>query len=135
MHKAKEYLLEYRKARRRADRINEQIEELRVKYALPSAIRYSDMPKAKNSEHDLSDYMVRLDELTGYLVTAYCKCIGIEGDILKRLDMMESEAERDLLRMRYIDGMSWKRIITALSYSDRHVYRLHGDALNHFPLP
>lgn len=135
MHKAKEYLLRYGKAHERARRINEQIEELKAKYALPMSPELSDMPKAHNSEHDLSEYAAKLDELTGYLVTAYCRQIGIEGDILKRLDSMENDTERELLRMRYIKMMDWKEIMSCMTYTDRHIYRLHGDALDHFPLP
>ncbi len=135
MHKAKAYLSKYLIAKRRADRINEQIEEIRARYALPMSPELSDMPKAHNTERDLSDYMARLDELTGYLITQYCKCIGIEGDILKRLDLMENESERELLRLRYINGLDWKDLMEMIPYSDRHVYRLHGDALDHFPLP
>ena len=135
MHKAKEYLLKYQAARRRAERIERQIRELKEKYSLPSAIQYSDMPKSPNVEHDLSEYAAKLDELVGYLVKTYSVCIGIEGDILKRLDSMEDETERELLRMRYIKMMDWKEIITCMPYSERSVYYIHGRALNHFPLP
>lgn len=134
MHKAKKYLLEYRKAEERAKKIEEQINELRAKYALPSAIQYSDMPKAHNTEHDLSDFMVKLDELTDYLVKAYTKCVGLKVDVLKRLDCMEKDTEKELLWMLYIDGMEWKEVIEIMPYSERHIYRLHGLALNHFPL-
>ena len=135
MHKAKEYLLKYQAARRRAERIERQIRELKEKYSLPSAIRYSDMPKSLNVEHDLSDYAAKLDELVGYLVKTYSVCIGIEGDILKRLDMMEDEKEAELLRLKYIQGLTWTEIATTTPYYIRHIYRIHGKALDHFPLP
>lgn len=137
---AKEYLLRYRDAYREAQDIERQITQLRLKYALPSAIQYSDMPKAHNTEHDLSDYMVKLDELTDGLVSQYCKCIGIEGDILQRIDRMTDQAERQVLRLRYTHItdkgrlMAWNEIAEHMSYSYMNATRIHGRALQHFPM-
>ena len=64
---AKEYLLQYKEAYREAQEIELQITQLRLKYALTAPIQLSDMPKAHNTEHDLSDYAAKLDDLTRYL--------------------------------------------------------------------
>ena len=93
------------------------------------------MPKTHNSEHDLSDYVAKMDELTDWLIAKYTRCMGIEGDILERLDRMEKQEEREVLRMRYIDGYRWDEIADKLHYTYRHVTRLHGTALLHFPMP
>lgn len=131
----KEYLQRYHTAKREAQDLELRITRLRLKYAFPSAIQCSDMPKAHDSNRDLSDYMVKLDDLENYLVEKYCQCVGIESDILHRLDAMEVQAEREVLRYRYIDGMTWEKIASTLSYDLRHIYRIHGNALQHFPLP
>ena len=137
---AKEYLLRYKDAYREAQDIELKITQLRLKYALPSAIEYSDMPKARNVEHDLSDYMAKVEELTDYLVQKYCKCVGIEGDILKRLDRMEDTLERQVLRYRYTYVtdrgrlMSWDEVAERMNYSVMNVTRIHGRALQHFPM-
>ena len=39
-----------------------------------------------------------------------------------------------MLKLRYLDCLSWERVQELLSrsgvfYSDRHIYRLHGEAL------
>lgn len=36
---------------------------------------------------------------------------------------------RQVLRLRYIDGMSWQDVAAACCYSQRYVYKLHGWAL------
>lgn len=131
---AKEYLLRYRAVKREIEDIDMRMAKLRLKYAAPSAIDYSDMPKAHNSEHDLSDYMAKMDELTDYLISKYTRLRGVEVDIYKRLDRMTDQTERDILRSRYIDGMSWEKIAAKLNYSVRNVTRLHGLALQHFPM-
>jgi len=137
---AKEYLLQYRDAYREAQELELRITQLRLKYGYPSAIQYDDMPHAHNSNRDLSDYMAKLDELTGYLVDKYCKCMGIEGDILKRIDRMEHAEERQVLRYRYtvIDDkgklMKWEDVGERVGYVRETVTRIHGKALQHFPM-
>ena len=131
---AKEHLQQYRHIQREIEDIDRRMAQIRLKYAAPSAINYSDMPKAHNSEHDLSDYIVKMDELTDYMISKYTRLRGIEVDIYMRVDRMENQKERELLRYRYIDGMTWTAIAEALDTTERNVYFIHGRALRHFPM-
>ena len=131
---AKEYLQQYRHIQREIEDIDRRMAQIRLKYAAPSAINYSDMPKAHNSEHDLSDYIVKMDELTNYMISKYTRLRSIEVDIYMRVDRMENQKERELLRYRYIDGMTWTEIADALDTTERNVYFIHGRALRHFPM-
>lgn len=131
---AKEYLLQYQQIQREIEDIDRRMAQVRLKYAAPSAINYSDMPKAHNSNHDLSDYVAKMDELTDYMISKYNRLRGIEIDIYMRVDRMENQQERELLRYRYIDGMTWTKIADALGTTERNVYFIHGRALRHFPM-
>ena len=137
---AKEYLLQYKEAYREAQEIELQITQLRLKYALTAPIQLSDMPKAHNTEHDLSDYAAKLDDLTQYLADKYSRCMAIEKDILKRIDRMEDNVERQVLRYRYTNItekgrlMSWEGVAEMVGYTRRMVTNIHGHALCHFPL-
>ena len=91
---AREYLLEYRSAKREAADMELRLTQLRLKYALPKAIQYSTMPSAHDHNRDLSDYMAAFEELEDYLIKKHTNCIGKEVDIYMRLDMMEDELER-----------------------------------------
>ena len=140
---AREYLTRYRDAVRESREIELKITQLRLRYGAPSAINYSDMPKAHNTEHDLSDYMAKLDELTDLLYAKWERCLGIMVDIEMRLDRMEAgpntQIEREVLRHRYTDITdqgrlaSWDSVSAAVGYSRRQVERFHGSALQHFP--
>lgn len=139
---AKEYLIRYRDAVRESREIELKITQLRLRYGAPSAINYNDMPKAHNSEHDLSDYMEKLEELTEKLYGKYEKCLGTMIDIEMRLDQMEgpnAQLEREILRHRYTDITEdgrlspWENVADAVHYSERTVKRAHGTALQHFP--
>lgn len=137
---AKEYLLTYRNAYREAQAIELKITQVRLKYAMPSAIGYSDMPKAHNSEHDLSDYMAKVDSLTRQLYKQYSKCVGRDIDIMQRLERMENELEREVLSLRYTHLtdtgrlMPWEDIAEQMHYTVKTVTRIHGRALQHFPM-
>jgi DNA-directed RNA polymerase specialized sigma subunit len=37
--------------------------------------------------------------------------------------------EKDLIRLRYIDGLPWHRVAVGIQYSEAQTYRIHGDAL------
>ena len=132
---AKEYLLRYHTAYREAKDTEVRMAQIRLKYSAPAAIEYSDMPKAHSSEHDLSDYIVKMDELTDRLISKYTRCMAIEADILERLDRMEKQEEREVLRMRYIDGKKWEEIADRIGTVTRNIYFIHGRALRNFPLP
>lgn len=141
---SKEMLLRYRDARREAQEMELKITQLRLKYAAPSAIKYSDMPSSHDSNHDLSDYAVKLEKLTDMMVERYKRCIGIEIDIEMRLDRMAPEHPqgqifREILRHRYLTITDkgqlnpWEEVAAQVGYSDRRVKSLHGIALLYFP--
>lgn len=139
---AKECLTRYRDAVRESREIELKITQLRLRYGAPSAINYSDMPKAHGNS-DLSDYAEKLDELTTLLYGKYEKCLGIMVDVEMRLDRMDAgpntQIEREILRHRYTDITdqgrlaSWDSVSAAVGYSRRQVERFHGSALQHFP--
>lgn len=137
---AKEYLLTYRDMHREAQAIELKLTQIRLKYAMPSAIQYSDMPKAHNTERDLSDYMAKVEDLTRLLYKQYTKCVGRDIDIMMRLERMDSELEREVLSLRYTHLtdtgrlMSWEDIAEHMHYTVKTVTRIHGRALQHFPM-
>ena len=138
---ARNDLLRYKDAYNEAQSIELLITHLQLKYAAPSAIRYSDMPSSHNVEHDMSDYMVRKEELTQMLIDKYAECMGIEIDILSRIDRMKEQKEKDVLRERYTNITprgrleSWKDVAAAVNYNIRAVHKIHGRALQNYPLP
>ncbi|WP_312372985.1 hypothetical protein [Lachnoclostridium sp.] len=94
---------------------------------------YSDMPTTGRIS-DLSDYMVKLENIMKSIDNATAECmvikIAIESAILKMNDGLESE----LLHKRYILFKSWEVISIELGYEHTHVHRIHGKALQHFDM-
>lgn len=57
-----------------------------------------------------------------------------EMKVERFISRLDTDSHRIILKLRYVDLMSWPRIqeqleAQSLSYSDRQIYRLHGEAL------
>lgn len=117
---AKEYLMQYRDAMRRAKAIADHIDDLR---AMCEQLKTEDGHK------------IELDKAVAELVDAERKA---EAEV-DRLTRLEAEIEgavgqiaepyRTLLYERYINGKTFEQIAVQMSYSWRQIIRLHGQAL------
>ena len=75
--------------------------------------------------------------------TAVCRLMDLESDLDREIDRLGDEVRlagrlidqlddsryRDILRYRYLNGWSWRRIMREMNYEEKHVHRLHGAAL------
>ena len=129
----KKYLLQYREALISEKILQDQIDELRSAYASPKSPNYDGMPHGFSSEHDLSDYAEKIDDLLCLVQGQRKQAVEICTDITRRIGSMPNETERDILRLRYLQGVRFTEIAERLNYTERHILRLHGEALKHFP--
>lgn len=126
----KEWLKRYKKAWKEAEDVEKRLTDIRLKYSRPSAIIYSDMPKA-HRHTDLSDFMEQIEKYENILIDKYEKCLGVEVEIYMAIDKLEDESERRVLREYYIDDKKWKDIADGFPCHERTVHRIHGRALIH----
>lgn len=131
--KKKEYLNGYRTCKRREVQLLQQIEELRSRKMFPS-LNNDGMPHG-NQHSDLSDYAARLDALIRQLEQEQELAVKQYKEIHDRICTMQNGAEKEVLERRYLLGESWEQIAVQMNYTYRHVIRLHGIALQYFPLP
>lgn len=122
------WLSQYKHIQRDINDIELRITQLRLKYAAPSAISYSDMPKAHNSNHDLSEYAERLEELEQLLIDRHTACLGLSVQYIQALDHLDRD-EAYVIRRRYLDGEKWQKIFAEIPCSDATGYRLRKSAL------
>ena len=130
----KAFLRQYWDFTRKERELAQEIEALRSRY-IGQAIQYSDMPKTYNTEHDLSDYMSKLEPLLNKLEERRDAAIAAYHEIEDAIEQMADEHEQRLLRLRYLQGMIWDEVADAMLYSKRQTLRLHGTALEHFTIP
>lgn len=129
----KEYLRKYRDHVRRIHRINAEIAELRSMKISPS-LNNDGMPHG-GSQSDLSGYAAEIDRMVQELIDErYCRIKDYQ-EIVGRINKLKSENEKDVLFYRYIRGMDWWEIAEKMGYCERHITRIHGNALAHFAVP
>ena len=123
----KAILLEYQAIERR---INRLLDEKRGWMEKATAVNpvLSDMPKGGGTDK---------------IQNAVCRIADIEADINREIDRqidLRARIEtaicaipdgrlRDLMRYRYIDGLTWEKIAVKMEISYQWVCKLHGDAL------
>ncbi len=128
----KEYLKGYERAVRQLNRIQIEIQEIRLSKICPS-IKNDGMPHAK-AVGDLSEYAVLLErEEKKYKKALYDKVEKIK-EILNEIEKMENEDEKDVLLYRYINLMKWDEIGEMMKYSRQQLHRIHSKALSNFKI-
>lgn len=128
----KEYLNQYQKSVRREKYILDEIQRLRADKMFPSVVN-DGMPKG-NKSSDLSDFMVLLDEEIEKLKNERLEKVKRYSDISKKIKDMENDNEKEVLTLRYINGLKWEEICLRMQYSWQHIHRIHAKALENFKM-
>ena len=129
----KEYLRGYKYARRREQRILEQIQQLRLDAMFP-CLQGDGMPRG-SSQSDLSDYMQSWEALMEKLEKEHAEVGRICVEIKETIRKVKNEDEIEILERRYIMGQTWEIIAGKLGVSRRTAIRIHGNALKNFKIP
>lgn len=128
----KEYLQSYRYAVIAETQIKEEIDQLRMDKMFPGLVQ-DGMPHGSGG-NDLSVYAAKLDELLIELKDQMDKRIQLRREIVKKIEAMDSETEKAVLRYRYIHMLKWEEIAVKMHYGYRNVLKVHGRALEHFKM-
>ena len=128
----KEYLKSYRRAVKREKDILDEIQRLRADKMFPSVVN-DGMPKGSN-QSDLSDYIAILDEQIELLKVERLEKARCYQKIEKQIRQMGNEDEQEVLRLRYITGLKWEEVAARMSYSWKHIHRIHSSALCNFKM-
>ena len=123
------FLSRYKDAERELRDIEERREALLAKYALPSAIQYSGMPKAKGPGGDLSVMSVKLEEYEQDLAAKYSKLLAVEKEIYDAVEQMTNSTSKLVLKAYYIDGKPWREIADMVPCTQRTVYKHREKAI------
>lgn len=128
----KQYLRRYQEAKKRAKRIQEEIDALRSSETSPVGLG-DGMPHGSGTS-DLSGYAARWDELVRELEAEKEMQMVTYREIRQQIGMVPDATEQEILSRRYLLDQSWEKIAVEMKYSYRHVTKLHGYALNHFEI-
>ena len=130
--KKKEFLRSYRKALRREESILDEIQELRMNKMFPSVVN-DGMPRG-SEQSDLSNYIVKLDEMIEELKNERLERAKLRQRIESDIRALDSEDEQEVLRLRYIKGLKWEQVAVEMGYTYRRTLQIHGKALQNFKI-
>ena len=137
----KEWLICYREMARDLFLQDERLERIEVRMIGVGAMNISDMPRSPSHKQDrLTDLVALKMELQENVAEEEKRLVEMRSRLEHVLQQIRSADQRNVIRMRYIDGDEWVQICRRLyeereDYDDkadsylRQVYRLHGYAL------
>lgn len=123
----KELLQSYQKMEREKKHLEEMI--ARKLSTLGGSSPQSDgLPRGNKTSDPTAERAIAvaslIEKYDKMIVNLTEKCNEIE-ELIDGLDPME----RQLARLRYIDGMQWERVCVEMSYSWKQVHRIHAAIL------
>lgn len=131
--KAKEYLLQAQKWKRRYEHAVEELEYVRNMASGVKAIRYDkDLIQSSPDNDQMADYMVRLEKAEARALEMSEKYFAAYTTTAMQIEQITPQLYSDILYGRYIQGMRLWQIADRLHYSYEWIRILHGRALAEF---
>lgn len=130
----KQQLQEHYWLRKNIKKLEEKLLELESEAKRMTAIYSKTKSSGKDASKDrMGDVVAKIvdmqNQINNLTIQAYEKVIAIEKAILTL-----PNRERYLIRLRYIECLSWHEIMDEMHYSWRQVHRIHSDALKELAL-
>lgn len=126
----KERLRQYQQLKREKDTLEERLEELESAMTSPRIQKLDGMPHGQPQGGSLMDLLIE-QHLT--LQAMYASKLRELNDALMdieaAIESLTDPTERNLMRLRYIDGLKWEEITIAIGYSWQQTHRIHARAL------
>lgn len=125
----KEQLKTYRDIKKEHDHLAQKIIQLKLEMYGPRSQRMDGMPRSGPGEnYVLEERMDQKTELLQLLKEKAQELVEAMEVIEHAIEKLEPR-ERHLVRLHYIDGLTWEQVAVEMGYSWRQVHRIHGDAL------
>jgi len=127
---AKEYLNRYRHLVQRRESLLREIDMIRVR-ATSTSIRIKDVNVLSSSKiHDqMAEDAALLVDSTAAL-DAIVQDIDVAlREILEAIDAVDDEKLKNLLTLRYVEGLSWQQVQIKMAYEHTQTMTYHGVAL------
>jgi len=124
----KEYLQQYRNADREINAKLDQIRRLRELATKTTSTLNPDKVQS-SQENKTEKIVIKIVDMTKEVDVEIDKLCHIRREVQASIKMIDEAAYRNVLELRYIQGLSWEQIAVNLYYTYRHVTRLHGEAL------
>ena len=126
----KEELKEYIETKREIKIIEEKIEYLESKKTSIKSIIIDDMPKPEPEQDRLGQLLGEIEELIDIYNKKQDKLFKQQIKIEKCIDKLDNALERNIIRLRYLEGHNWEKVCVETNYSWENVHRIHRKILS-----
>lgn len=124
----KERLREYRDLHRELKQVEETVEAMKSALYSPKIPRITGMPASPGNKNSKEDLAAKHIELLDYYKRKKYELYTEQLAIEKAIESLPHR-ERTLLRLYYIDGLTWEEVCVNINYSWRRVHQIHAAAL------
>lgn len=123
------YLMQYQTAERRINRLIDE-KTLWMEKAIAISPTYSAVPKNKgNDSNRVQRAVERIIEVERDLDAEIDRQVDLRLSIEAAIQTLTDDRLQDVMRYRYIDGMTWESIAAVMHFTYQWVCKLHGQAL------
>lgn len=122
----KHTLQQYRSIKREIAHLEE--EKQRVLDRLLSPAAPDGMPHARGNQDSIGQAIARRDRYQRLIDRKLDELIALREEIERAIEGLPSQ-DRELIRLRYIEGLRWEEIAVKLHYGYRQILRRHGSIL------
>lgn len=98
-----------------------------VKYDSDSSTHEKNGNTVERTYCCLADYQAEADRLM-------IEMLGVRQQVEKVIGTVPDAVQREVLTRRYIIGQRWEDIAFVMNYNIRHIYKIHGTALQSMAL-
>lgn len=124
----KERLRKYRDLLKELEQIALKVETLESALCSPKIQRITGMPSAPSGNNSKEDLTIKHMELLEYYQEKKASLMGEQLAIEKAIESLDYR-DRTVLRLYYIEGLTWEQVCVLVNYSWRQVHNIHSAAL------
>lgn len=75
------------------------------------------------------EYIEKIKQVRTVLIQSRYKKWFVFFEIYRKVEKVDDETEKRVLRLKYFEGMSWEQVAEEMNYSVRQIHNIHKRAL------
>lgn len=129
MNRAKQYMMEYTRLRKKITRLEERINEIEEQALKITSWSDGDRVQSSHNPDKIGQLVAKKLDLEAETLDEIELLMDKMGEIEAVLEQLRNPDFALLLQYHYIRGMTWEAISDKMHYSTRWIQTLHGRAL------
>ena len=129
---AKEYLRQIGVLDTKINRRQKQVEELKLLATGTGSLTPGDRVQSSPAGDKMSSIVIKWIDMEHEVTVMIDELIDLKNQIIGEIHQLDDQRYIKILEMRYIDQETFEQIAVTMHMDIRHVFRLHGYALQEF---